>query len=475
MPNAGQGASRANGAQLSYSYVEPLATPATLRALPGWLLSADSPCTGGRGPSGLTCAGSLLHAGMPLVAGSQHDEGAAGTVVPEPRHLHAWLEEQPGMGAATLHDQPGKLVIYRDPAARSGVQRQLAWQAAMGCEQQMVEADECRLLEPALAATGGGTIAFGVWTPSEESSTRQRLRRSWHGPAEQRSCSAARSAAFEMRAMPSRAARLGRGEGSIAADHFVLATGPSAASLLSPLGLALPLEPIKGYSVTLPIVDAAAAPRASVTDSARKLVHARLGDHLRVAGFAELCGHDRVVQARRIAALCAAVRETLPRSVRLRRQHGLGRSAPRHPERPAARRTNALEQPVGQRRPRRAGPDARTRQCRGAGQFPWASDHARSTPIPFAWKHWPFALDRSHATATGHVPQGDEPTMALKHSIRSAAGRAERTPCGSSACTLTGTSGSRVRTCRLSLVLAAAVNESMMAGPKPCSASTMAM
>ena len=60
------------------------------------------------------------------------------------------------------------------------------------------------------------------------------------------------------------------------------------------------------------MVQPEAALRTSITDSARKLVHARLGDSLRVAGFAELCGSDRSVDARRIEALCNAVRETFP-------------------------------------------------------------------------------------------------------------------------------------------------------------------
>jgi D-amino-acid dehydrogenase len=313
MPTPGQGASRANGAQLSYSYVEPLATPATLRALPGWLLSADSPLRWRPRPEWshlrwlaaftLACRWSQVRSTTKaLLALSFLSRDV----------LHGWLQEQPGMSAATLHGRPGKLVIYRDPAARAGVQRQLAWQAAMGCEQQIVEADECRVLEPALATTGGGPIAFGVWTRSEEVIDAAALANELARASGAAFLFGRQVSGFEMRGDAIQAARFGQGEGSLAADHFVLATGPSAGSLLSPLGLALPIEPIKGYSVTLPIVDAAAAPRASVTDTARKLVHARLGDHLRVAGFAELCGHDRSVQARRINALCAAVQETFP-------------------------------------------------------------------------------------------------------------------------------------------------------------------
>lgn len=314
LSSPGQGASRANGAQLSYSYVEPLATPDALLALPGWLLSADSPLRWRPRPEWahlrwlaafvLACRWSQVRSTtQALLALSFLSRDV----------LHEWLQEQPPeMRLAAHHQQPGKLVIYRNPAARAAVQRQLAWQAGLGCEQRLVEADECRALEPALAATGGGPIAFGVWTPSEEVVDAAVLAGALARASGATLLLGRRVCGFDMQGGALRAARLGRGEGSIEADHFVLATGPNAAGLLRPLGLALPIEPIKGYSVTLPIVNAAAAPKASVTDNARKLVHARLGAQLRVAGFAELCGHGQAVQPRRIEALCAAVQETFP-------------------------------------------------------------------------------------------------------------------------------------------------------------------
>ncbi|MBQ1761300.1 MAG: FAD-dependent oxidoreductase, partial [Aquincola sp.] len=107
-------------------------------------------------------------------------------------------------------------------------------------------------------------------------------------------------------------AATGQAAERLEADDFVLAAGPATLQLLRPLGGRPPIEPIKGYSVSLPIVDDGAAPRVSITDNGRKLVHARLGDRLRVAGFAELIGMNRALPPRRIEALCQAVRETFP-------------------------------------------------------------------------------------------------------------------------------------------------------------------
>jgi D-amino-acid dehydrogenase len=351
----GQGESRANGAQLSYSYVEPLATPDALRSLPGWLLSADSPLRWRPRPEAAhlrwlaafvaACRWSQVRRtteALLSLSGLSRDT------------LNRWLAEQPGLGEQGLHARPGKLVVYRKPGARAGVERQLAWQRELGCEQRLVEAAECIALEPALAAGGGGPIAFGVWTASEEvidaarlaqglaqasgaelrfdttvrsiergrgAGLRLQLARQMAGNASMAAQMAGSGSSAEPPAGMARPAGPAAGvagppSGAIEVDHLVIAAGPATEALLRPWGWAPPIEPIRGYSITLPIVGGAAAPRASVTDQGRKLVYARLGAQLRVAGFAELCGPERRVDPRRIEALCQAVRETFPGACR---------------------------------------------------------------------------------------------------------------------------------------------------------------
>jgi D-amino acid dehydrogenase small subunit (EC 1.4.99.1) len=63
------------------------------------------------------------------------------------------------------------------------------------------------------------------------------------------------------------------------------------------------IYPVKGYSVTAPVVDPARAPNVSLTDESRRIVCSRLGDTLRVAGTAEICGFDTSVRADRCRAL----------------------------------------------------------------------------------------------------------------------------------------------------------------------------
>lgn len=311
---SGQGATLANGAQLSYSYVEPLATPAALAALPRWLLSPQSPLRWRPRPE---WAHVCWLAAFVFACREARVQSTTAELLALSFHsrevLHGWLRE-PALGAAAAaagYARPGKLVLYRDGRQREGVARQLENQRRLGCRQRLVSAEECRTLEPALAATGGGSISFGVWTEDEEVVDAAKLAAALTAQSGAAQRMGSTAAGFVLRQGRVAALRLQSGE-EMVADAFVLAAGPGSDELLRPLGMALPIEPIKGYSITLPVVQPEAAPRASITDSARKLVHARLGDSLRVAGFAELCGSDRSVDARRIEALCAAVRETFP-------------------------------------------------------------------------------------------------------------------------------------------------------------------
>jgi D-amino-acid dehydrogenase len=80
---------------------------------------------------------------------------------------------------------------------------------------------------------------------------------------------------------------------------------------------ALLIEPIKGYSVSFPIVNRDLAPNGSITDQGRKVVFARIGNTLRVAGFAEICGNNLEVDQRRIASLIADTERIFPGAVDL--------------------------------------------------------------------------------------------------------------------------------------------------------------
>jgi D-amino-acid dehydrogenase len=96
------------------------------------------------------------------------------------------------------------------------------------------------------------------------------------------------------------------------ADHIVLALGSHSRALLAPLGLELPVYPVKGYSLTMPIADAGAVPHSTVLDETYKIALTRFDDRLRVGGMAELGGFDLRLDPARRATLERVVRELFP-------------------------------------------------------------------------------------------------------------------------------------------------------------------
>ncbi|MBP7063684.1 D-amino acid dehydrogenase [Ferrovibrio sp.] len=97
------------------------------------------------------------------------------------------------------------------------------------------------------------------------------------------------------------------------ADAYLLALGSYSPILAAPLGLRLPVYPVKGYSITLPIVDVAGAPESTVMDETYKVAVTRLGDRIRVGGTAELGGYDLTLYPARRRPLDFVVSDLFPR------------------------------------------------------------------------------------------------------------------------------------------------------------------
>lgn len=101
--------------------------------------------------------------------------------------------------------------------------------------------------------------------------------------------------------------------GMLQADAYVLALGSWSSRLVAPLGISLPVYPVKGYSITVPIKDASGAPESTVMDESYKVAITRLGDRIRVGGTAEISGYsDKLYDARR-ATLDHSLTDLFPR------------------------------------------------------------------------------------------------------------------------------------------------------------------
>jgi len=100
--------------------------------------------------------------------------------------------------------------------------------------------------------------------------------------------------------------------GLLTADHVVLALGSYSPLWLKPLGIDVPVYPVKGFSITVPIRNAGAAPESTIMDETHKVAVTRLGDRIRVGGMAQLSGYDLALDGRRRGTLEFVLTDLFP-------------------------------------------------------------------------------------------------------------------------------------------------------------------
>lgn len=312
MATSGAGASASNGAQLSYSYVQPLADASIWGQLPKLLLSSDSP---------LKIRPQWDVAQWRWGLAFMQACNARASYRTTAKLLHLAALSRTGLDRMRAADQPdcdfsstGKLVLYPNAKSFAAAQKQMELQRALGSQQSALNAEETCELEPALA-TYRQSIAGAIYTASECAVDCLKLCQELERVLRARGVQFLQGnavTALETRQQRIVAARTATH--TIEADQFVLALGSESPHLARSVGLRLPVYPIKGYSMTLDIsqVPAHAAPRLNVTDIASKVVFARIGSRLRVAGMAELVGHDRVLRPQAIESLQRSTRALFP-------------------------------------------------------------------------------------------------------------------------------------------------------------------
>ncbi|RZJ14618.1 MAG: FAD-dependent oxidoreductase [Acidovorax sp.] len=307
----GAGASGGNGAQLSYSYVQPLADASIWRQLPRLLLSPQSPLKlrPQWDPHQWRWGVEFLRA-CNRHTSERSTRQLLDLAALSRQRLEAMLQaEHLDCDFSTT----GKLVLYDTPAGLAAARRQMELQQPWGSAQTAISAAQCVALEPALAHYRHH-IAGAIHTPSECAADCLKVCQGLQ------SLLTARGVRFVLGARVDGFVRQGRrivaaqtSAGIIEAQQFILALGSASHEAAQTLGFRLPIYPLKGYSITLNIADASgAAPRVSVTDAARKVVFARIGQRLRVAGMAELVGHNHSIPPARIQSLCQATSALFP-------------------------------------------------------------------------------------------------------------------------------------------------------------------
>ena len=207
----------------------------------------------------------------------------------------------------------GTLQLFRYASQLDGTADDIAVLKQSGVPFEVLDRAGCIAAEPALADVAD-KIAGGLRLPQDETGDCHMFTQALALEAEKLGVRFAFNVGIDgLNADATRITGVATSIGMLQADAYVLALGSWSPRLVRPLGISLPVYPVKGYSITVPISDADAAPVSTVMDESYKVAITRLGDRIRVGGTAEISGYSTKLYAARRATLDHSLTELFPR------------------------------------------------------------------------------------------------------------------------------------------------------------------
>ncbi len=197
----------------------------------------------------------------------------------------------------------GTLQVFRTQKQLDAEAKDIAVLNRMGVPFEHLDPDGCALVEPALAQVKDHLLG-GLRLPHDETGDCQLFTANLAAEAQKLGVK------FRQDVTISRLLKTnnklsgveittGAGTEILNADQYVVALGSYSRELMQGLGLQIPVYPVKGYSLTVPIINNAAAPISTVMDETYKVAITRFDDRIRVGGMAELSGFDLSLNPRR--------------------------------------------------------------------------------------------------------------------------------------------------------------------------------
>ena len=305
----------ANGGQISVSHAEPWANPSAPLKVLKWLGQEDAPLLFRIRADMRQWLWGLQFLRECTPARTRHNIEQIVRLGTYSRDTLQQLRRD--IGISYDERTQGILHFYTSQKEFDGAEGPAAQMRALGCDRRVISADEAVKLEPALRHVRP-QLAGATYTAEDESGDANRFARELVKRCEADGVQFLMS--HTVTALRDAGGRIDHVEATdaegrfqrVRADAYVLAMGSLSPLYAQPLGISLPIYPAKGYSVTMPVKDAAMAHQVSLTDDEYKLVFSRLGDRLRIAGTAELNGYDRDLNRVRCEAIVKRVEQLFP-------------------------------------------------------------------------------------------------------------------------------------------------------------------
>ncbi|MFP1132682.1 D-amino acid dehydrogenase [Asticcacaulis sp. W401b] len=197
----------------------------------------------------------------------------------------------------------GTLEVFRTQKQIDGLTKDIQVLKDGGVPFELLDTDGCVAAEPGLTASRH-KIVGGLRLPNDETGDCFKFTNALSEKAE--AAGVVVRYGVDLRGLVREGERIKAvqtADGDIEADLFVAALGSYTPAFLQPLGLDVPVYPVKGYSLTLSIIDEHRAPLSTVMDEAHKVAITRLGTRIRVGGMAEIAGFSKDLPEARLNTL----------------------------------------------------------------------------------------------------------------------------------------------------------------------------
>lgn len=207
----------------------------------------------------------------------------------------------------------GTLQLFRYQTQLDGTAEDIAVLKQYGVPFEVLNRERCVAVEPALAGVKE-KFAGGLRLPQDETGDCHMFTQALAKHAEALGVRFMFNTGIDRIVTDgTRVSGVATSAGMLQADAYVLALGSYSSRLVAPLGISLPVYPVKGYSITVPIKDASGAPESTVMDESYKVAITRLGDRIRVGGTAEISGFSTKLYDARRATLDHSLTDLFPR------------------------------------------------------------------------------------------------------------------------------------------------------------------
>jgi len=306
----GRETSFANAGQLSYGYSSPWAGPGVPLKAVKWLLMHHRPFVFLPRPDPGMLSWLARMAANCTTRAYRRNKGRMVRVAEYSRVALAQLRQETGIRFD--HRDRGTVQLFRTGRQLDAVGGDTAVLDEYGVPWELLEVAGCVAAEPALGRVRDRFVG-GLRLPQDETGDAFLFTGGLAGKARERGVAFRLGVGIAgLRAEGGRVVAVETDHGDLTADAYVAALGSHTPALLRPLGMRLPVYPIKGYSLTLPVTEEAGAPVSTVMDETYKIAITRLGDRIRVGGTAEIAGFSTSLRKPRRETLEHSVRDLFP-------------------------------------------------------------------------------------------------------------------------------------------------------------------